>query len=606
MTKIHPVSILILTVYVPSLFGLTVTLTATALQVPVGAPIGWNAQIGGANQAGSTPTLWYRYRVRKLGQDFQMVRDFGPRPDLLWAESGSEGAYEMEVTARNLANGDVAVQNVPFQVTPLAYRAPVVAATSHPLVFLYSAPICPGRSTIHLVIQAPNDDLQTTPIQPCETGLTTNIYLAGLQPNTSYQVHHQILTPHRFDHGSDVGNGPVMTFRTGSLPPLLAPYTVLKAPPAGSTGILLQSGLFETAHAIDLKGNIIWYYQSGDITYLTRPEGGLFLGLYEDPTKDPSYQVLKEFDLVGYTRLETNAARVSEQLQAMHKRRINAFHHEVERLPNGDIMVLAAVEQILTDVQGPGPVDVIGDMIIVFDQNLQVVWTWDAFDHLDTHRLATLNETCTPISGTCPPFYLSPQANDWLHGNALHLTADGSLLYSSRHQDWVIKIDYNNGSGSGNILWRLGKDGDFTIRSTAPYTWFSHQHFSHFEGMDSSLLDLFDNGNVQYAADGSAHSRGQVLRLDERSRVATPILSADLGAYSLALGSAQLLPNGNHHFDVGYINTATGQLSQSLEVDASGNIVYEIQTPTPVYRSFRLSSLYARPSEILRMENASR
>jgi hypothetical protein len=607
MTKRHLISsILVLTGFSPALFGLTVTLTATGLQVPVGTPIGWNAQVSGVNQTGpTTPTLWYRYRVRKLGHDFRMVRDFGPRPDLLWAEGESEGAYEMEVTARNLGSGDVATQSVAFHVTPRAYGAPVVSATSHPLVFLYSAPACSGRSTIHLVIQAPNGDLQTTPVQPCEIGLTTNIYLAGLQPNTSYQVHHQILTPHRFGHGADVENGPVMTFKTGSLPPLVAPYTVLKPPPAGSTGVLLQSGIFEASHAIDLNGNIIWYYQSGDLTYLTRPEGdGLFLGLYEDSTKDPSYQVLKEVDFVGYTRLETNAARVSEQLQAMHKHKINSFHHEVERLPNGNIMTLGSVEQILTDVQGPGPVDVMGDMIIVFDQNLQVVWTWDAFDHLDTHRLATLNEICTPTNGLCPPFYLAPQANDWLHGNSLHLTADGSLLYSSRHQDWVIKIDYNNGSGSGNILWRLGKDGDFAIRSTAPYTWFSHQHFSHFEGVDSSMLDLFDNGNVQYAADGSAHSRGQVLKLDERSRVATPVLDADLGAYSLALGSAQLLPNGNHHFDVGYINTATGPLSQSVEVDASGSIVYEIQTTTPVYRTFRMSSLYAPRAEILRMENA--
>jgi hypothetical protein len=148
------------------------------------------------------------------------------------------------------------------------------------------------------------------------------------------------------------------------------------------------------------------------------------------------------------------------------------------------------VEQILTDVQGPGPVDVMGDMIIVFDQDLQVLWTWDAFDHLDKHRLATLNEICTPTNGLCPPFYLAPQANDWLHGNALDLTTDGNLLYSSRHQDWVIKIDYNNGAGSGNVLWTLGKDGDFSIRSTAPYMWFSHQHFCHFEDTDSSLLDL--------------------------------------------------------------------------------------------------------------------
>ena len=42
---------------------------------------------------------------------------------------------------------------------------------------------------------------------------------------------------------------------------------------------------------------------------------------------------------------------------------------------------------MLTGVQGKGTVDVLGDMILVLDRDLQVVWTWDAFDHLDPHRI---------------------------------------------------------------------------------------------------------------------------------------------------------------------------------------------------------------------------
>ena len=52
------------------------------------------------------------------------------------------------------------------------------------------------------------------------------------------------------------------------------------------------------------------------------------------------------------------------------------------------------------------------------------------------------------------------------------MTADGNLLYSARHQDWLIKIDYANGAGSGRVIWRLGKDGDFTMRSDDPSPWF--------------------------------------------------------------------------------------------------------------------------------------
>lgn len=37
---------------------------------------------------------------------------------------------------------------------------------------------------------------------------------------------------------------------------------------------------------------------------------------------------------------------------------------------------------------------------------------------------------------------------------------DGDIVVSVRHQSWVLKIDYNNEADTGNILWRLGYQGD--------------------------------------------------------------------------------------------------------------------------------------------------
>ena len=78
-------------------------------------------------------------------------------------------------------------------------------------------------------------------------------------------------------------------------------------------------------------------------------------------------------------------------------------------------------------------------MILVLDRDLQVKWIWDAFDHLDIYRTATLKEVCPTLGGGCPPLYLAQKANDWLHGNAVQFLAHGNLLYSSRHQDWAIR-----------------------------------------------------------------------------------------------------------------------------------------------------------------------
>jgi arylsulfate sulfotransferase len=415
-----------------------------------------------------------------------------------------------------------------------------------------------------------------------------NFYLGGMRANTQYSVHHTVITGNQFQ------DGPPLTWTTQAISLPLAGYSILTTPAKPVTqGIMLQSMLFEMTVATDLAGNLVWYYP-GNISSLTRPEpGGLFLGILESATEDQSHQIIREFDLAGNTTLETNAEQINRHLAVLGKRPISGFHHEARRLPDGNIMVLADVEQVLTNMQGPGAVDVLGDMILVLDHNLQVVWTWDAFDYLDVHRLATLGETCTPAGGGCPPFYLMPQANDWLHGNSLQLTGDGSILYSTRHQDWLIKIAYGNGLGSGNIIWRLGQDGDFSINSSDPNPWFSHQHdASAYGALDSTVL-VFDDGNVRRTADPNVHSRGQVLTVDEVNRVATFALNADLGEYSYALGSAQRLTNGNYHFDVGYINTGNlGDRSQSIEVDRSGNTMYKMQIASPAYRTFRMRDLY--------------
>jgi hypothetical protein len=327
---------------------------------------------------------------------------------------------------------------------------------------------------------------------------------------------------------------------------------------------------------------------------LTRPEpGGFFWGILEDSKLDVSMQAIRKFDLVGMTVLETNPERVNEQLAALGKPPISGFHHEVRTLSGGRIAALAVIEQMVTDKQGPGTVDVLGDMIVVLDKNLNVVWTWNTFDWLDVSRKAVLGEVCGVGGGGCPPFYLATNANDWTHGNAIQQTPDGQLLYSSRHQDWLIEIAYANGAGDGHILWRLGKDGDFTWNSSDPFPWFSHQHDGNFETADPNRLIVFDDGNTRLSQTGVKMSRGQVLELDPNNFTVNFVLNADLGVFSAAVGSAQHLRDGNYHFDAGYVIQPDNTLAAySIEVSHTGKVTYEIMQNTLIYRSFRMTNLY--------------
>jgi arylsulfate sulfotransferase len=416
-----------------------------------------------------------------------------------------------------------------------------------------------------------------------------NFYLAGLRPNTVYSVRHAVASfaPHR---RTEIRYGPTLTLTTPDVQLPLPKMTVQQSPPSPG-GMLLHSNFYGPSFATDLAGNLVWFY-STPITFLTQVEpGGQFLGLISPSfvsaqPYDPVNEVFREFDLAGNTLRETSAARLNEQLAPLGKR-IGVLHHEARTLPDGTVALLATTEQILTNVQGSGPVDVIGDMIVVLDRDLQLKWVWDAFDHLDTRRMATLGETC-PGSG-CPALYLASRANDWVHGNSLQFLADGNLLYSSRHQDWVFKIDYRGGAGTGDVIWRLGPGGDFQMQPNDPSAWFSHQHDPEFATADPAALTVFDDSNLRFAADSQAHSRGQALKVDEQSRTVTLTVNVDLGGFSFALGTAQQF-NGGYYFGGGWFLPANN--SMSLETDGSGNSTYRLTDGQPEFRSYRLNNLY--------------
>jgi len=548
---------------------------------PVGTVVTWTASMAGVS--GDTR---YRFRAREAGRDFHLVRDFSPSPTLDWTEIRHEGSYEVEVTARDQASGATAVTSSSYQLTSRADAGPVITQTPHPLVFLYSAPPCIPGSRMQVWFQDPDGFVQTTPYQPCERGLSMNFYLAGLRANATYSVHHTI------DSGAALWDGPDLTFITPPVAPQVPASTVFQAPAQPVDGVLLHSAFIGPSYAADPAGHVVWYYPAQN-ALLTRPVGGgRFLAIVANEQEAGYGQNLREFDLTGLTLRETNTARLNEQLQAMGKRSITILHHDAFEFPNGDIAVLGTTEELLNGVQGSGTVDVLGDMILVLDESLQVIWTWDAFDHLDPHRRATLNETCPGLG--CPPLTRASHANDWLHGNALLATPDGNLLYSTRHQDWIIKIDFRNGQGTGDVIWRLGKDGDFQISSNDPSPWFSHQHGPGFSPIDSTLLAVFDDSNLRYSVNNSAHSRGQVLRLDEPNRIATLLNNIDLGGFSFALGKAQALRNGDYHYGGGWLPDNT---SNSVDIDASGNRVGVANIKNPEYRSFQMRDLYSPDSE---------
>jgi len=105
---------------------------------------------------------------------------------------------------------------------------------------------------------------------------------------------------------------------------------------------------------------------------------------------------------------------------------------------------------------------------------------------------------------------------------------------------------------------------------------------------------VFDNGTTrhkQYLGD----SRGQVWHINQNNMTASLRLNADLGFFSPALGSAQVMENGDFAFFAGdiYIDANDYQVLNT-EYSTAGAVEYQYQAtgPANAYRGWRLPSLY--------------
>jgi hypothetical protein len=539
-----------------------------------------------------------------------MARDFSPADSFTWTPM-QEGNYRIKVTtkagfsARDTEHA-VVTDQVDSRVTG---EEPVVSPTSNPLVALFSAPPGPeGTVHVEFAMSGANPSWQSTNDLPSKPGRSTNFFVAGMLANTTYEMR---------DVFSDGTTSALQYFTTGSIPSnLVFPHFTVQQPPAPGTDleqgmVFHQFGSANTTSnapnplATDLGGNIVWYYDvsKSGLTHTYSGQslapGGrvLVLGVDQYAPLPATLDVLREIDLAGNTVRETNMAAVNAQLAALGDGPIFSFTHDVERLPNGQTAVIGATERTI-NVNGV-PTEYVGMTIVVLNKNFQVSWAWDSFNHLDVNRAPVRGEFL--VAGT--PDQLSAStpvhpAVDWLHINSVSWSPeDGNLVLSLRAQDWVIKIDYANGTGDGHVIWRLGQGGDFAVNSTDPNPWFSGQHDAHY--IDNSTIILFDDGNTRQASDPTADSRGQVWKIDEQTMTATLEVNVDLGNYSGALGSAQRLSNGDYFFDSGFQGTAPNQIGQSIEVRPDGTKVYVMQVKGTEYRSFRIRTLYEGISDQL-------
>jgi len=475
-----------------------------------------------------------------------------------------------------------------------------VTQTANPLVAQYTVSSgCIGEATVEF---GPDTSYgRSTSSVPVVGGYKAiNILVAGMRASTMYHMRAQVTC---LDSGQPIST-PDTTFTTGALPSSVPfPQITVSRPSPSKTspensGIelvdIVAQGSTDMMQAFftDRDANPIWYYDVGannyPFTMKLLPTGHVILTI--DGT---TISMLREVDLAGNTVREMEIGELAGKTKAAgYDFRPASYHHDICVLPNGHLVVLVQTFKNFTDLPGyPGTTQVVGDALIDLDQNWNPVWSWNTFDRLDINR----------------HLYGLP---DWTHSNAVvYDPSDGNLLLSMRHQSWVIKINYANGTGTGNILWHLGYQGDFSLTENGiptddPSEWFSFQHFPSMVSQNGTqtTLAVWDNGDFRVldangdVCQNNCYSRAVLFQYNQDSMVANIVWQYLPGLFSLWGGSINQLENSNVEFDLNAPfpgNTIFASEVQEVTQTSSPQVVWKMDiAAVNAYRAYRVPSLY--------------
>jgi arylsulfate sulfotransferase len=518
----------------------------------------------------------------------------------LYTAPTSPTSKSVQVTEGNSVRNIV---SAPAQVSffsPDKFDSGTVTSTSNPQVALYNFNAPQGASVQIQFGTSTNYGLTTWTQSAPMFGGTVGILVAGMRASTTYHMQAMIQLP-----GGQQALGTDQTFTTGALQASAIPDIAVQQPgSAVAPGVELLD-LYEvpknqlSALATDIAGNVIWYYamEPYQVAFPIKllPNGHMLVVVFPC-TCAPAGTVLKdeirEVDLAGNVIYKLSIGDIVNGLIAYNSSftALGNLHHDIQKLPNGHYMILANYTRTFTDQ--PGFSQVIGDVLVEWDPQKQTpVWTWSAFDHIPL--------THDPVSN-----------NDWSHANAIiYSPDDGNLILSMRNQNWVVKINYQNGSGDGKILWHLGPGGDFTLPSgQAPLEWNYGQHYPTIQSPNSDgifRLMFFNNGNDRLldanndvcGTTGFApcYSSVPLFELNEYTKTAQVVSEHKfLPGYSICCGNAETLDNGNLEYDVAFdVNTPNVSYIQEVTPEPSSQLVWQMNvTGQLMYRGFRLPSLY--------------
>ncbi|WP_215224251.1 aryl-sulfate sulfotransferase [Echinicola shivajiensis] len=325
---------------------------------------------------------------------------------------------------------------------------------------------------------------------------------------------------------------------------------------------------------VDGKGTIRWYWQDEKlgVRLATLTPRNTILALLAPARKD-EFKKPKKGDKKGvasyYLRTGkigfvggTEIAEIDLEGNVLWRTNIEdkdiVFHHDLRMTPDLQIMSIYR-DYKMYDLEGLGTAQdtLWGDGVMLMDTLGNVSKKWSAWDVWDISKDKRIKE----------------YSGDRFHFNSVVLDSDDNYLLSTPIENQVWKVN----SETGELMWKLGKDGDFKMDSSA---YFYFQHAAHINR--NGDLMLFDNGDFAPNDTSKVNklSRSLSFKLDTANMVADVEIKATLPKehYTARMGSTFLMPNG-------YILQTISKTGKVVITDLSGNVLWALNSHFIPYRA---------------------
>jgi hypothetical protein len=355
-----------------------------------------------------------------------------------------------------------------------------------------------------------------------------------------------------------------------------------------------------TTYLIDLHGQKVhsWVsdYSPGESVYLE--DNGHLLRTAKDTSGTPFMAggaggLIEEFDWEG-NRVWSYSYKSSTHLQ----------HHDIERLDNGNILMVAWEVKTEAEAESAGrdPSTVSSQglwanhVVEVDPSNDSIVWEWHLWDHLiqdfdpgmDNYGVIADHPERVDINLRLNAAGPGGGGSDWNHVNGISYNAAlDQIVLSAHHQDeiWIIDHDTSTEEAAGpagDLMYRWGNpenygagdSGDLLLSGQHDPTWVPDG----FSGAGNILL--FNNGvswgySAAYEITPPLQADGSYsLQAGQAYEPTGPTWTYEDpgGFYSSYISGVQRLPNGNTLI-------CSGADGWFFEVTADGEIVWEYINP---------------------------